>query len=384
LKNLHILVLEDDREDFEAIEWTLRSAGLKFEIEQVNRKEDFVKALKINKADVILSDHFMPQFNSSEALKLYREFGIQVPFILVTGAVSEEFAATAIKDGADDYVLKSNMTRLPSAIINAIKKREAESANMRANNALRTQYEELTKINSELDGFVHKVSHNLRSPLMSILGIVDIGKREDKERDGYFSEHFQMIEKSIHNLDEVLKEMLVYARNARQDIAIQPIDIRQLIAENLSSMEHMQGASRISKSIVIEDDASFFSDRHRISVVLNNLISNAFKYYDPAKEDPFLRIYVQITKEKVVMIFSDNGIGIDREYLAKVFDMFFRATQINMVSGLGLYIVQEAVHKLKGEINVESQIGRGTTFRIEMPNYSKEQQISVSKPAEFQ
>ncbi len=132
LKNLHILVLEDDPEDFEEIELILENAGLSFKAERVNKKEEFIQALKENKADVILSDHFLPQFNSSEALKLYREFGVQIPFILVTGAVSEEFAVTSIKNGADDYILKSHMTRLPSAIINAIKKREAEAANMRA------------------------------------------------------------------------------------------------------------------------------------------------------------------------------------------------------------------------------------------------------------
>ncbi len=113
------------------------------------------------------------------------------------------------------------------------------------------------------------------------------------------------------------------------------------------------------------------SDRHRLSVIINNLVSNGFKYFDPEKKDSFFSIYVQITEEKVVMVFSDNGIGIDQEYLDKVFDMFFRATQSVMGSGLGLYIVQEAVHKLRGEVSVESQIGGGTTFRIEMPNFAK-------------
>ena len=378
-KVLRILVLEDMEDDLELIEYTLRKADLKFKTLAVDTREDYINALKKNDIDVILSDHFLPQFNSQEALALYREAGLQIPFILVTGAISEEFAVNTLKQGADDYVLKSNLTRLPTAIINALKQREAEADKMRASDKLRTQYEELIKINKELDSFVYSVSHNLRAPLRSVLGLVSIAKIEDNERGNYFTEYFQMMEASMHKLDETLKEILDYSRNARQEISQDPIDIRQIITENIERMQYMPGSSRISKELIIEDEVPFRSDKYRISFIVNNLISNAIKYYDSNKENPFLRILIKMNPDEVQMEFEDNGIGIGKEYLNKVFDMFFRATHNNEGAGLGLYIVREAVDKLNGKIVIESELGKGTTFRITIPNHHES--IPVVKAA---
>ncbi|HEY0768922.1 MAG TPA: response regulator, partial [Sphingobacteriaceae bacterium] len=97
---LKILILEDVEDDVELIKRTLRKSGLEFETRQVDTREGFLQALKEYEADVILSDHSLPQFDSIEALALTKEHASQVPFILVTGAVSEEFAVTCLKDGA--------------------------------------------------------------------------------------------------------------------------------------------------------------------------------------------------------------------------------------------------------------------------------------------
>jgi signal transduction histidine kinase len=372
-KNLKILVLEDMEDDLELIEYTLRKADLQFVTRRVDTREEYINALKEKDTDVILSDHFLPQFNSQEALALYREAGLQIPFILVTGAISEEFAVNTLKQGADDYVLKSNLTRLPNAIINALKQREAEAEKMQANNVLREQYDELIKINKELDSFVYSVSHNLRAPLRSVLGLVGLAKMEDEERGNYFSNYFKMMEDSMYKLDETLKEILDYSRNARQDINLDQVDIKKLVNENIERMQYMPGASKIKKEITIEEDFPLLSDKYRISFIVNNLVSNAIKYYDPTKPNPFLKISIKITADRVFMEFKDNGIGIDKAYISKVFDMFFRATQHNDGAGLGLYIVREAVEKLKGEIIIESEIGVGTTFKIQIPNLHRNQ-----------
>jgi signal transduction histidine kinase len=355
-------------DDLEIIEYMLEKAGMQFKTKRVDTKDEFVSALHSFQADVILSDHFLPTFNSLEALSITRQAGFQTPFILVTGAISEEFAVNTLKQGADDYILKSNLTRLPSAIVNALKQREAEAEKAKANEALRMQYEELVKINKELDSFVYSVSHNLRSPLMSVLGLVNLAKSEDQNRDNFFNQYFKMMETSIHKLDETLKEILDYSRNARKDVSIEKVDIRKIIDDNLERMQYMPGAQDIRKEVIIEDNYPFYTDKYRFSFVVNNLISNAIKYHDPEKSEPFLQITVITRPEKVVLEFKDNGIGISEKHLNKVFDMFFRATQKNDGAGLGLYIVKEAIDKLNGQIRVVSKVGLGTTFSIEIPS----------------
>lgn len=368
-KNLRILVLEDMEDDLELIEYVLSDAHLDFTAQRVDTRAEFVKAVKKGQIDVILSDHSLPTFNSQEALEIFRESGLKIPFILVTGAVSEEFAVNSLKQGADDYVLKSNLTRLPTAILNAVKQREAEVAKVLANDAMRKQYEELMKINKELDSFVYSVSHNLRAPLRSVLGLINLARMEDEKKGNSFNDYFLMMEQSIHKLDDTLKEILDYSRNARQDLTIEQIDIHQLVNDNLERMQYMPGSSLIVKDIRIDDRIPLFSDKYRLSVIFNNIISNAIKYYDEHKPHPYLKISIIIGEEHVHMEFEDNGIGIDPEYLNKVFDMFFRATPNNEGAGLGLYIVQEAVEKLKGTVEIKSALRRGTTFIIDIPNY---------------
>jgi signal transduction histidine kinase len=367
---LRILILEDVDEDVALIKHTLQKAGLKFETMQVDSREGFIDALRSYQADVILSDHSLPQFNSVEALELCKTNGSPAPFILVTGAVSEEFAVTCLKEGADDYVLKSNLARLPNAITNALKQREAEESKAKAAQALQSQNAELKKINKELDSFVYSVSHNLRAPLMSVLGLLDLAKHESQQTcSSTLDQYFSMMESSIHKLDETVKEILDYSRNARQNLSIEQIDLRKMINDHFEKMQFMPGSQIITHEIKIDEQVPFFSDSYRLSVIMNNLISNSIKYFDASKEEPFIKISVTTNRDKALFEFEDNGIGIEERYLSKVFDMFFRGTEKNKGAGLGLYIVKEAVEKLGGQVFIQAVVGEGTKFTLDLPNY---------------
>jgi signal transduction histidine kinase len=366
---LKILILEDMMEDVELIERTLRKAGLRFSVRQEDSREGFINALQTYDADVILSDHSLPQFNSVEALALVKKAKLTTPFILVTGAVSEEFAVTCLKEGADDYVLKSNLARLPNAIRNSLKQKEAEDAKTKAAQALQSQNAELKKINKELDSFVYSVSHNLRAPLMSVLGLLDLAKNENHATNESLDQYFSMMESSIHKLDETVKEILDYSRNARQNIMVEQIDLRKIIDDHFDKMQFMPGSQDIERQITVKEKSPYYSDRYRLSVIVNNLVSNAIKYYDSNKDNPFIRINIVVDQTKAIVEFQDNGIGIAEEYLEKVFDMFFRGTEKNKGAGLGLYIVREAVEKLRGKIDIKSRLGQGTTFTLELPNF---------------
>ncbi len=366
---IKILLLEDLEDDAGLIKRELQKTGVLFEMKRVDSRMEFIDALRGFKADVILSDHSLPQFNSFDALRLCRRAGLQVPFILVTGTVSEEFAVSCLKQGADDYVLKSNLTRLPTAIKNSLKQREFEAERKRAEIVLRTQNEELVKINKELDSFVYSVSHNLRAPLMSVLGLLNLAKMNNHENDDIFSSYFNMMEHSIQKLDETLKEILDYSRNARNQLNIKETNIKETLDDSIERLKYMVGSDQIIKKIQIDERSSLYSDPYRLQVIFNNLLSNATKYRDQQKEDSYVSFSITIDEQKAIIQCQDNGIGISDELLPKVFDMFFRATELSEGAGLGLYIVKETVDKLKGTIALFSQIGVGTIIKIEIPNF---------------
>lgn len=360
------MCLEDDLDDFDFITETLERSGFRCVANRVHDRESFINSMATFKPDIILSDHALPQFDSIEALVVSKAALPHVPFILVTGAVSDEFAVKTLKLGADDYVLKSNMSRLPSAIRNAMRHREAEIAKVRAAQELANRNQELLRINRELDSFVYSISHDLRAPLMSVLGLTNLAKRETNMEA--LSKYNELIESSVVKLDSTLKEIIEYARSARQDVKHELIDFHEILYDTLHKLEFMPGFSDIETKIEIQSTAPFYSDRYRLSVIFNNLISNAVKYSDRSKEKSFLEVRINSDPEKTTLVFRDNGIGIDKGILSKIFDMFFRGTESRDGAGLGLYIVQEAVRMLRGHIDVDSRLGDGTTFTIRVPN----------------
>lgn len=367
-------MLEDVAEEAMLIERVLRNAKLPFITKRADGPTDFIEALESFHPDVVLSDHALPQFNSIEALKLCRARGLMIPFILVTGTVSEEFAVNCLKQGVDDYILKNNLSRLPAAILNSLNQREMESRRLVTELKLRDQNEELVKtnellrkINSELDNFVYSVSHNLRAPLMSVLGLVSVARMENATAEQGSTDLFGMIEHSIHRLDDTLKEILDYSRNARTDMFIQEVGLESLFNETLERLKYIPGYDRISKQIEVTGDSRFFSDAYRLSIIFQNLISNSIKYQDYNRSS-FIKIQAEVTPMEARINFQDNGIGIRPEYLPKVFNMFFRATEKSEGAGLGLYIVKESVVRLNGDISLDSDIDKGCSFQIRLPN----------------
>lgn len=376
-ETLKILMLEDLEEDIGLIEYVLKKEGMVFESRYVDTKEQFIRLLQEFEPDVILSDHALPQFNSVEALKITRSRENEIPFILVTGAVSEEFAVSCIKQGADDYVLKSNLVRLPTAIINALKQRSVQQKKKEAEQALRAQNEMLVKINQELDSFVYSVSHNLRAPLMSVLGLTRLVNAEITSNNSNaqdIQKYFEMIEHSISKLDETLKEILDYSRNARSEVQIEKVDIEGLIQDGFERHKFLDGFNDMERKLFVNQKSEFYSDPRRLATIMNNLISNAIKYRDPKKKSIIL-IDVEITDVMATIIFRDNGIGIPEKMLSKIFNMFFRATDRSEGAGLGLYIVKETIDKLGGNVSTESVLGAGTTFQMQIPNHSEREWI---------
>ena len=364
-KKLKILMLEDNEDDAMMIGRILQKDNLPFVSERVDTREEFEEAISRFRPDIILSDHGLPQFNSREALKICLRERLIAPFILVTGTMSDEFAISILKDGAHDYILKSNLTRLPLAIRRAVKEQKLEKLKREARHALRKQNTELLKVNEELDNFVYSVSHNLKGPLASVKGLLHVAHSINK--DAEVDSVHGMMDTSILRLDETLNEIIAYSKNARNEIQTDQIDWTALFQESLNKLEYLDKENRIRKQLTLQADNPFASDAGRLITILTNLFSNSLLYRDTSRQS-WMVMDVTTTIENAVITVSDNGIGIREEILPRVSDMFYRGTEVSQGAGLGLYIVKEIVSKLKGTLRIESVPDQITTVTITIPN----------------
>ena len=295
-----------------------------------------------------------------------------IPFILVTGAVSDEFAAQCIKLGADDYILKTNLSRLPASLKNAVEHRALERMREEGELTLWEQNMKLTRAHKEIDSFVYSVSHNLRSPLSSVLGLVNLARQGNNKSTLDTLKYLELIEKSVKKLDETIQEILDYAQNERVDVKVESIDLKALIDDCLSRLQYIKGFDQITKQINLAGTAPFYSDRFRVSIILINLFSNSIKYGDDHKEYKLLKIKATVSSEKTIIEITDNGIGIPTSRLPHIFDMFYRGSERSDGAGLGLYVAREVVDKLEGTITVISEPDLLTTFTVTLPNRSND------------
>jgi signal transduction histidine kinase len=224
--------------------------------------------------------------------------------------------------------------------------------------------QELSKRNTELDNFVYSVSHDLRAPIASVLGLINLAK---KDIDIHMKDmYLDMIQKSAMQQDLFIKEILDQSRNSRLEVKREEILFQPLIEETFNQLKFATNAVlNVEKVIHVNQDQPFFSDRWRLKVILNNLISNAIRYRNG--HDPVIKINVDISRHSALLAIEDNGKGIERDHLPNIYKMFYRATDDGAGSGLGLYIVKEAVEKLNGNIEIESEVGKGTLVKLEIP-----------------
>ncbi|MDL5050957.1 PAS domain-containing sensor histidine kinase [Oscillatoria amoena NRMC-F 0135] len=231
---------------------------------------------------------------------------------------------------------------------------------------LKQQNEELTRINSELDRFVYSASHDLRAPLMSVKGLVNVLRLDHNPSST--EKYLALIEQSVNKLDQFISDIIHHSRNSRMDMLFKEINFHELLSESIASLKYMEGAEQVECKRDIQTGSPFYSDPSRLLIIFNNIIANAVRYRDPWKKQSYIHIEITTNAESARMRFSDNGIGIAREYHNNLFKMFFRASAESKGSGLGLYIVKSVIEKLGGTIAVQSDLGIGTSFQIVIPN----------------
>lgn len=226
-------------------------------------------------------------------------------------------------------------------------------------------YHLLTKANAELDRFVYSTSHDLRAPLTSILGLLNIAEVSNHPQES--KKYFGMMRDRIFTLDKFIRDITDYSRNNRVAVKFQKIRVHQLVHEIWEMVRYTPEARDVRFEVHIPENSEIETDVSRLKTVLLNLITNSVRYHDLRKAERYIRLRYQPNGTGFHIKVEDNGQGIDPAYHGRVFEMFFRANEKSHGSGLGLYIVKETIAKLSGTIQLESIPGEGSIFTVKLP-----------------
>jgi PAS domain S-box-containing protein len=233
--------------------------------------------------------------------------------------------------------------------------------------AQKSQEQKLESLREELDLFLYHASHQFKAPLTSILGVAYLLKR-DKSNEHAVVEYSDMVENRARHLDKLLKDLKMIHFNNQSEVRAEPVDFYSLLNEICQDITPFYPHVHLEYDFSV--DAPFHNDPDRLSIVLRNIVSNAFQFQDPAAKHPIVSITIRTDQHGATLAIRDNGIGIDPEKSqAEIFKVFFRGSEISKIgSGIGLYIVKSITDKLQGTIEVQSRIGSGSTFIIRIPN----------------
>lgn len=217
--------------------------------------------------------------------------------------------------------------------------------------------------NAELDGFFYRVSHDLKGPISSLLGLSHLTKLEisDPKALDYFKRQHEQVDR----LNQIIRGLINLTRLNNTSLTREKIDFVNLVDTCINSL---QGLSKFQKIRFIKDVATgidYEAEWVMLNAIMQNLIENSIKY--SRETDAFVRITIQPQKDSILLEVEDNGLGIPEEHQAKIFEMFYRATDSATGSGLGLYILKRSVERLKGKIEIKSKEGEGSTFTIQLP-----------------
>jgi two-component system sensor histidine kinase/response regulator len=357
-KKIKILYVDDEENNlisFKASfrhEYTITTAISAAKAEELLENEDF---------HLIIADQRMPLVTGVQFFERIKEKYPDPLRILMTGYADINAAIDAInKAGVFQFLYKPWEPTLVENVVT-----QAYEI-YRTRVELKQRNQELEKAYEELDKFVYSASHDLRAPLMSVLGITNLALMETDVSSQ--NEYLELIRQSVKKLDIFIISIIDYYKNARGQAEISVVNFEELINDVKSSILFLPEYGNIEIETRINQELEYKSDLIKLRIIFNNLITNAVKFQDRSKPKSTLLITVDVNKTGLRVAFADNGVGIREADLERIFKMFYRAEVENSGSGIGLYIVNEAVKKLGGEISVSSEFGKESIFEVFIPS----------------
>lgn len=356
---LRVLFVEDQPADVELAQRALREHGFDVQSCAVQDAEQFLIEIRKGIYEIVLADYNLPQWNGMEVVSLLRREGLDVPVILVSGALGETRAVDCLKDGAADYVLKENLTRLPESVRQALREKKLREDNKRT-------VEELARSNRELEQFAYVASHDLQEPLRMIASYTQlIAERYRGKLDEKADRYIHYAVDGATRMQRLIDDLLTFSRVGRLGLVLQNADCNAAIE---TACQNLENAIREAQAKVEHDRLPVIVADGRLLVQLfQNLISNSIKFH--GAQVPHIQISAEKQKREWVFAVTDNGIGIAPEHAQSIFGIFKRLHTHDEYpgSGIGLSICKKIVEQHGGRIWVESALGQGATFRFVLP-----------------
>jgi two-component system sensor histidine kinase EvgS len=370
---INTLIVEDNPNDAELLVLELERAGFQINFARVDTPQSFTSAIEQRRWDIIFSDHSMPHFSSFQALTLRNQYGLDTPFIILSGTMGEDLAVEAMKSGANDYFVKGRLTRLSAAV-----NRELQEAQER---------ETRKKVEQELEHFVASLTHDLRTPILAELRVLEL---LDGDAFGPLSvEQHEIMQELIHSNHFVqhMVNNILYAYKYKQHrikLEREKTDLAQFLTSVTTSLTVralVREKQHHLKVMPVDSIPPVEIDRAEMQRVMMNLIKNAVDY-TPVKGEIILSLeyqgdYVRINVE-------DTGSGVDPEIEPRLFMPYatsatrkFRQVGI----GLGLYLSKQIVEAHSGRIGYRKAPEQGSIFYVELPVHSQHS-VLESVPAE--
>ena len=378
---LRALLLEDNQLDAELVLRALRKQNFEVSARIVQDEAGFTDALRTHCPDIVLADFNLPNWTGMAALDVLRRLALDIPMILVSGAVGDMTAVDCIKRGATDYVLKDGLARLPEAVRRALEEKKLRQARRQAEEDLARKVEELARSNADLEQFAYVASHDLQEPLRMVAAYTQLlSERYKGQLDANADKFLGYATEGALRMQVLIQDLLAFSRVGRAGCASAEVDCNGVMREVLQTL-----ASAIQESGAGVDSADLpvvWADRTQMTQVFQNLIANAIKFH--GTEPP--KISVQSEKQEKEWLFtvSDNGIGIAAESAENIFVVFQRlhARTEYPGNGIGLSICKKIIERGGGRIWVESEVGRGSAFKFTLPLHSTDAQDPDEKSAD--
>lgn len=352
-----ILVIEDSSSDADLLYQNFVKAGkTDWLLTRVERLGEGIALAKTEHFDVVLLDLSLPDSDGLETVENFVTAFPNIPAIILTIASDEKLALAAISRGAQDYLIKGEIT--PILLVRAI------NYSIQRGQLLR----QLLQSNADLEAFNFLMAHDLQAPLRTIKVLSEIVLEDYADNlDDTAQDYLQRSIATTIRLNTLIKDLLTYSRLGYEEVELQKVDLAEVVTEVINDLEP---AIEEAQAEIILEQLSFAITTHQAILIqiVFNLITNAIKFVPPNIQ-PKIRIWAESRYHWIRLWIEDNGIGISPENRQKIFEVFIRLHGISSYpgTGVGLAFVKRGIERLNGRVGFESQLGRGSRFWLELP-----------------